>query len=417
MHESDIIVGLDIGTTKIAACAGRVHEGGIEVVAVRELPNSGVRKGMITDINDTAAAISATLEEIEHELDEPIAGVVAGVGGVEVSSSESKGVVAVARPDSEITDDDVTRALDAAQAITLPPNREVLHSIAKYFTTDHDPAVPNPVGSKSIRLEVTSHLITISSLALRNLESVVTQAGLPLTDIVFNPLATAKAVLSKRQKESGVMLLDIGAATTDFVIYEEGQLVQAGVIPIGSQHISNDIAIGVRTNLELAEVLKRECGTALPDQVKASEIIRMSEFDPEDKETIKRQQLGEIIEARLDELFKLVNNELKALDRNGRLPAGIVLVGNGARLDGLVEYVKENLKLPATLARPLLELPTNIVDTKDIPDYTTSVGLMLWGLENEHAIPEKRLGMPSLPQMNVDGVLNRAKDIFKQFLP
>ena len=417
MHESDIIVGLDIGTTKVAACAGRIHEGGIEVVAVHESPNSGVRKGMITDINDTVNAISATLEGLERELDAPVAGVVAGIGGVEIASTESKGVVAVARPDSEITEEDVARALDAAQSITLPPNREVLHSLAKYFTTDHDPAIPNPVGTKSIRLEVSSHLITVSSMALRNLEGAVTQSGLQLTDIVFNPLATAKAVLSKRQMESGVMLLDFGAATTDFVIYEEGQLVQAGVIPIGSQHITNDIAIGVRTNLELAEILKKECGTALPAEVKASEIIRMSEFDPDDRETIKRQYLGEIIEARLGELFKRVNDELKALDCNGRLPAGVVLVGNGARLDGLVDYVKEILKLPATLAHPRLELPTKVVDTKDIPDYTTSVGLLLWGLDQGHSTPEKRLSVPSLPQMNVDGVLSRAKDLFKQFLP
>lgn len=417
MPESDLIIGLDIGTTKIAACAGRLHEGGIEVVAASETPNTGVRKGMITDVDATVSAIATTLESLERSADAPIRGVVVGIGGVEVMTMESKGVIAVSRPDGEITDDDVARVIEAARTITLPPNREVIHCLPKYFTTDHDPAVPNPVGTQSIRLEVTTQLITASSLAIRNLERAIAQAGLALSELVFNPLAAERAVLSKRQTESGVVLIDLGAATTDLAIFEEGQFKHAAVLPIGSQHLTNDIAIGLRTSLEVAEQLKRECGTALASSVKASEVVHLSEFSPDDNETIKRQYLAEIIEARLNELFGMINDELKSLDRDGRLPAGAVLIGNGAKLDGLVDYVKETLKLPAALAKPRLELSTAIVDTEDIPDYTTGVGLLLWGLEHSEPAGGKSLTMPTLPTVDVNGVLNRAKDLFKQFLP
>ncbi len=418
MADADLIVGLDVGTTKIAACAGRVSEGGFDVVAVSSAPTSGVRKGMITDIEEAVSAIGTVLEQLEHQAVAPISSVVAGIGGVEVTTMESKGAIAVARPDGEITAADTVRAVEAARSVTLPPNREVLHVLPKSYATDHDERVHNPVGTTSIRLEVHTELILISSLALRNLERAITQTGLTLSDIVFSPLATATAALSKKQLEIGVALIDIGAATTDLAVFEEGQLIHAAVIPIGSQHFTNDIAIGVRTNLEVAEQLKREVGTALSNDVKASEVVRLADYDPNDRETIKRRELAEIIEARLDELFAKVNEELKGLDRDGRLPAGAVLTGNGARLTGLVDYTKGVLKLPATLGRTKVELPIPSVDTEGTPDYTTSAGLLLWGLEHSSTPPSATpIALPNLPTVNVGGVIDRAKDLLKQFLP
>ncbi len=416
MNELDIIVGLDVGTTKVAACAGRVHEGGIEVVATSQVANNGARKGMVTDIEETVSAITSVIQDIEHTSGGAVVGVVAGIGGVEVGTQESKGVVAVARPDGEITDDDMQRAIESARSTTLPANREVRHTLAKFYTTDHDAHVHNPVGMKSIRLEVTTELITVSNLALKNLERSVRESGLELYDIVFNPLASAKAVLSKRQMESGVIFVDFGAATTDLVIFEEGQLMHAAVVPIGSMHITNDIAIGLRTNLEIAEQVKRQQGAASPEGIKAGEIIRLSEYDADEDYNVKRQALAEMIEARLDELFGMVQNQLKELDRDGRLPAGVVLTGNGSQLDGLVPYVKERLKLPAAIGRSRLELPTIHVDSEGEPDYTTSAGLMLWALDQgSHAAP--RTSLPSLPTVNMGNVLDKAKDMFKQFLP
>ena len=418
MSDSDLIVGLDVGTTKIAACAGRISEGGLEVVAVSSAPTTGVRKGMITDIEDAVSAIGTVLEQLEHQAAAPISSVVAGTGGVEVTTLESNGVVAVARPDGEISSDDTNRVLEAARSVTLPANREVLHVLPKFYTTDHDPRVHNPVGTSSIRLEVTTELVLISSLALRNLERAVAQTNLQLTDIVFSPLATATAVLSKKQLEIGVLLMDIGAATTDLAVFEEGQLIHAAVIPIGSQHLTNDIAIGVRTTLEIAEQLKRTVGTALSNNVKASEVVRLSEFDAEDHDTVKRRELADIIQARLDELYGKVNAELRALDRDGRLPAGVVLTGNGARLADLVDYTKAALKLPATLGRTKVELPIPSVDTEGAPDYTTSAGLLLWGLEHSpNQAVSQPLTLPNFPTVSVGGVIDRAKDLLKQFLP
>lgn len=418
MSDSDLLVGLDVGSTKIAACAGRISEGGLEVVAVSSAPTSGVRKGMITDVDEAVSAIGAVLEQLEHQAAAPISQVVAGIGGVEVTTQQATAAIAVARPDGEITADDTARAIDAARSVSMAPNREVLHVLPRFYTTDHEARIHNPVGTTSIRLEVTTELILISALALHNLERAVTQTGLALTDIVFSPLATATAALSKKQLEIGVALVDIGSATTDLAVFEEGQLIHAAVLPIGSQHLTNDIAIGVRTNLEVAERLKREAGTALSNDVKATEVIRLAEFDAADRETIKRKELAEIIEARLDELFGVINDELKSLERDGRLPAGVVLTGNGARLAGLVEYTKGALKLPATVGRTKVELPVPSVDTEGAPDYTTSAGLLLWGLEHSPELARSQpLALPNLPAVSVGGVIDRAKDLLKQFLP
>lgn len=419
MQDTDLIVGLDIGTTKIAACAGRIHEGGIEIAAVSETPHSGARKGMITDVDETAGAIAATMETLQQTAGAPLSGaVVVGIGGTEVTTTESVAAVPVSQSSGDINDDDIANVLEAAQAATLPSNRTVIHCLPITFTTDHESNVRDPLGMQSIRLEVNAQLITASTLAVRNLERSVQQAGLQISDVVFNPLAAQKAVLSRRQTESGVVLMDIGSATTDVAIFEENHLVRAAVLPIGSQHITNDIAIGLRTSLEVAEQLKREHGSAMASLVKANEVVHLADYSEDDTESIKRQYLAEIIEARLHELFGLITDELKDLDRDQRLPAGVVLVGNGARLDGLVEYTKETLKLPATVAKPRLELSTVIVDTMDAPDYTTSVGLLLWGLEHgTQASSGGSLPRPALPSVDVSSVLSRAKDLFKQFLP
>ncbi len=417
MANDGLIVGLDIGSTKIAATAGRLHEGGIEIVAATETPNTGVRKGMVTDIEETVGAITTTLETLEQTAEAPVIGVVAGMSGVEVATQISNGVIAVGRPDGEVTEEDVARVVEAARSITLPPNREILHCLPRSFTTDHDTNVLNPVGAQSIRLEVTTQLITASTLAIRNLERAVSQANLPLEEIVFAPLAAEEAVLSKRQTESGVMLMDFGAATTDIAVFEEGHLMHAAVVPIGSQHITNDIAIGVRTSLEIAEQLKRECGTASARAVKANEVVHLADYSPDDTSSIKRQYLAEIIEARLNELFGRINDELKLIDRDGRLPAGVVILGNGAKLDGLIDYAKQVLKLPATIAKPKLELAVTLVDTEDAPDYTTSIGLLLWGLERGSTHSSVPMSLSKLPNVNVSGVVDRAKNLFKQFLP
>jgi cell division protein FtsA len=414
VNEPDLFVGLDVGTTKIAACAGRLHEGTIDVVATAESAHTGGRKGMVTDVADTASAIRAVVEALHEQTQSPVSSAVVGIGGVEVGVQESHGVAAVSRADGVITDDDLARVETAARTTTtLPANRAVLHVIPKYYTTDHEPVIQHPIGTESIRLEVTAELVSVSTLALTNLEQSVTQAGLRVDGVVFTALATANAVLSKRQLESGVILVDLGAATTDIAVFEEGRLVHAAVIPIGSQHLTNDLAIGLRTNLELAEQIKREVGSASAKGIKASDVVRLSDFDSDEHEIIKRSRVAEILEARLTELFELIDGQLKELDRNGRLPAGVVLVGNGASLDGLVEFVKATLRLPAGLGRSRLELPEHRVDSQEWRDYTTSAGLMLWGIEHRDR-PSPRFAPAALSLRNV---VDRARDIFKQFLP
>ena len=410
MPKQDIVVGLDIGTTKVSACVGGYSEGSIEIKAISRAINSGLRRGMVVDIEDTVSAISAVLEESERVSGLPITSCIVGIGGAHINSSDSKGVIAVSRADGEITEEDAARVIEAARAVAMPPNQEIIHIIPKTFMIDGQSNIKDPIGMVGVRLEVETHVIGGSIAAIKNLSKSVAQAGLEIDTLVFSPLATAKALLSKKQKEMGVILIDFGAATTSIAVFEEGDLIHCNVLPVGSMHITNDIAIGLRIDLDAAEKIKLKYATALSEKIKADETIDLSKFDPKESEKISKKYISEIIDARLDEIFSLIKNELKKIGRDGMLPAGVIFTGGGSKLDGLIEYTKENLRLPAQIGYPMLEL-SGVVDKLDDPVYTTSVGLMLWGLEESDGHNSR------FDLSQISGLSDKIKSFFKNFMP
>jgi len=413
MSQSDIVLGLDIGSSKVAATVGRYAEGGIEILGMTKVSNSGLRKGQVVDIAETVSSLSAVLEDIERMAQTPITHATVGMGGVHVETTQSKGVIAVSRPDGEITPQDVDRVIEAARAVAMPANREILHVLPRHFTVDAEAGVMDPVGMTGIRLEVDAHVVTCASPAVKNAVRAVSQSGLQVSDLVFAPLATAELILTRRQRESGVILIDIGAGTTGIAIYEEGDLAHAAILPVGSTHITNDIAIGLRTSIDLAEAIKIKYGTASKEEIREGDTVDLTAIDPHELQRPKHRYIAEIIEARLSELFLMINDELRKIGKDGTLPAGAVFTGGGARLTGLIDVAKGALHLPAKLGRPAMELAGQ-VDRLDDPSYATSVGLVLWTLAG-HSGQEMPTTTFSLD--GVEGVVGKARDFLKQLLP
>jgi cell division protein FtsA len=306
------------------------------------------------------------------------------IGGAHISSVNSRGVIAVSRADGEISEDDIARVIGAAQAISLPSNREILHVIPQHFIVDGQGGITDPKAMTGVRLEVDAHIIEGSAPFIRNISKCVYQAGATVQGLVFAPLAAGRAVLSKRQKELGVALLDLGGGTTNLAVFEENRLLHTATIPVGSMHITNDIAIGLRSSIDVAERIKVQFGSAIPDEVKKSQEINLKKVDEHEEDlTVSRREVAEIIEARLAEIFSLVNRQLRAVERSGLLPAGMVLTGGGAKLRGVVELCKKELRLPAQLGFPIA-LPS-VVDQEDDPAMAVVTGLLLAGAEAEHA--------------------------------
>jgi len=409
------IVGLDIGTTKVTVVAGQVQEGMIQIMGIGSAANSGLRKGAVVDIEETVSSISSAVEEAERSSGIPIETCYASISGNQLISLDSKGIIAVSRADGEIADSDVERVLEAAKSVALPPNNEIIHIIPKMYVVDGQAGIKDPTGMSGIRLEVQAHVIGISTPALKNLSKAITQAGLDIDGIVYSGAASAKGYLSKKQKEIGVILIDIGAANTSIVVYEEGTLIHSKVIPVGANHITNDIAIGLKIGLEAAEKIKLREVSAEIDEIKESEKVDLSKYDKNEKEKPNRRYVCEIAEARLNELFGMIRDELKLIERDEMLPAGAVLVGGGARLNGLCQYVKKTLGLPAQIGHLVFEI-SGIVDKIDDPEYACAVGLMLWGIDESQNIMSNK-GRPKISLGKAGGVLDRVKEVFKNLIP
>lgn len=410
MAKQNMIVGLDVGTTKVAVTVGQVEEGLVKIIGVGIAKAAGLRKGVVVDIEETVSAISAAVEEAERTSGLEINSAYVGISGNHISITQSKGVIAVSRADGEIVQTDVERVIEAARAVALPTNQEILHVIPKNFVIDGQEQIKDPIGMNGIRLETETLVIGGSTSAIKNLTKCVFQAGLEINGLVFSPLADSKALLSKKQRELGIGLVNLGAGTTTYAIYEEGDLLTAGVIPVGSMHITNDIAIGLRTNIDTAERIKIKYAIASPDLVRETETIDISKFDPTDTQKAPRRYVAEITQARLAEIFNLVREELRACGKDGMLPAGIIFAGGGSNLAGMIDEAKEQLRLPCSIGK-LFYPVEGIVDKINNPIYSTSVGLMLWGIEEENSSGQRvNIG-------NIGGALGKAKDFFKQFLP
>lgn len=378
----ELIVGLDLGSSHIRVVVGQAvpsDEGKpqLHIIGAVSVPSEGIHKGSISSMEDAVSSISKALERAERMTGVAVNSAWTSIAGHHIFVQESRGVVGVGRGDGEIREEDVERAIEAARTVATPSNYEILHVIPKSFTVDGQQGIKDPVGMNGIRLEVDAVIIQTLSSHIKNLTKSVYRTGLNIDDLVFTPLATAEAVLTNRQKELGVCVIDIGASTTTIVVFEEGDILHTAVLPVGGDHITNDVAIGLKTSLEVAQDIKMKIGNAIPDDVNRKDVYTLQDFGSTEEDPVKARFVAEVIEARVEELFEAVDDELRKIDRSGMLPVGVVLTGATMNLPGVAHVAKRVLRLPAAIGQPVGV--SSVIDEVKDPSYATAVGLAIWG--------------------------------------
>lgn len=416
MSDQDSIVGIDVGTTKISVVVGQIQEGMTQITGFSSVPNAGMRKGEVVDIEEVVSSLSAAIEEVEKTCGFTLQSCLTSICSNQIISVESKGVVAVSGSDGEIREADVERVIESAKTVALPPNFEIIHIVPKYFMVDGQNPIKEPVGLNGIRLEVATCVIGVSTPSIRNLSKSITTAGLDIEGIVFSPLATAKACLTKKQKELGVVMIDFGASNTSIAVFIEGNLIHAKVIPIGANYLTNDIAIGLKISVDAAEKVKIHEVDCVKENIKESEKIDLSKYEKGETEKPSRKYVSEIVEARLSEIFSLIKDELSAVELDGLLPAGAVISGGGAKLTNLQQFAKKSLSLPVQIGQNALEL-SGMVDKIDDPGYACAIGLMLWGIDETNYLVSNKDSKINLDFGKFGGALDKVKGIFKNLLP
>lgn len=417
--KDNIIAGLDIGSTSIRLVIGQRIPGidgeELQIIGAVSVPTAGVSRGIVNSIEETTSSISACLEKAERLVGVPINRVWVGINDPHIKCERSKGVVAVGRSDGEIGENDVNRAIEAARALAVPVNYEILHVIPIKFSVDNQGDVKDPIGMNGIRLEVETLIVQGLSTQIKNLTKAIYRTGLEIEDLVLGPLAAAEAVVSSKQKELGVALVNLGSSTTSLAVYEERNLIHTAILPIGAEHITADIAIGLRCPINLAERIKCEYGSAMPDNmdknnddIDVSELVKEEEVN-DDISIISRKYVSEIINARVEEIFDKVDNEFKKIDRSGMLPAGVIFVGGGASLDALIESAKKRLRLPAAVGQA--KNINVVIDKVKNPEFLTALGLVIWG---SHTEGESDGGKFS---KSLGGLLAKTKGLFSKIMP
>jgi cell division protein FtsA len=375
-------IGLDIGSQNIrAVIVQSQRDGSSNLVALLKAPSAGVRRGVIDNASSTTQALSTIIAQAKAAARGSTKNITSAIGSADIKVQYSKGVVAVSRADDEIYQDDVNRVLQSARALSLPANRIVIDTIIKEFLVDGITGIHDPLGMVGKRLEVNMLVIDAFSPSLKNLRRCVETLGATTEKVVVAPIAAANTVLSSEQKELGVMVIDIGFGTTKIAIYEENRLVHVAVIPVGGANITNDLAIGLRIPIEVAETIKLSYGSALAKEVSGRDALELSKIDPRAKGTVTKKFIAEIIEDRLAEIFELVNNEVKRIGKASQLPAGVVLVGGGAKMPNIAELARNELKLSAQIGVPDLSRITSSSNDLSLqaedPEYATAIGLIL----------------------------------------
>ncbi|MGH2537598.1 MAG: cell division protein FtsA [Candidatus Promineifilaceae bacterium] len=376
-----VIFGIDIGTTKVCALVGEVRDGTLQIIGLGQETARGMRKGMIVDVAEATLAISKALEAAEQTSGYNLAQALVSMAGEHISSTNSKGAVAIGRNGDGVDHEDVERALDAAQAISLPHNREIVHVVPRAYTLDDQEEVRSPIGLHGYRLEVEAHVVTASSPALMNLSRTMDNVGIQVEEFVLNALASGEAVLDATEKEMGVVVADIGGGTTDIALYTNGEVWHTRVLPVGGFHITNDIAIGLRVPYAAAEQVKIKYGDCRPDQLDPSMVFTVEPFGG-DKIQVGRQDLAQVIEARVEEIFQLILQEIRRSGYDGLLPAGIVLAGGASQLRGITAVAQKVLGVSARVARPKNLL--GLVESLQSPAFATSVGLLQWAVSGQN---------------------------------
>lgn len=377
---TELISGLDIGSNNIRVVVGQMTRDEhnreiVQVLGAVETPSAGINKGIITSIEDAVSSISTALDQAERLVGQPVSNSWVSMAGSSILFQVGKGVVAVSNPEGEIAEADVDRVIDSAKMISTPLNYEILHILPKNFAVDGQAGIKDPVGMSGMRLEVDTQIVQCLSTQSKNLKKCVYRTSLEIDGLVLSTLAASEAVLTSKQKNLGVALLDIGGATTNLLVFEEGEVVHSVTIPIGSNHITSDIAIVLRTSIDTAENIKVHHGYAFAKGV-GEEEIDLSEIS-EDQGFISKKYVAEIIQARMQEIFKRVDKELRKIKRSGLLPAGVVLIGGGAKMPAILDVAKDTLRLPAILGYPQNILTT--IDKVNDVSFATALGLVVWG--------------------------------------
>ena len=375
----NIVVGLDIGTTKICAVVGEVGAGDINIIGIGTHPSIGLRKGVVVNIESTVDSIKKAVEEAELMAGCEISSVYAGIAGGHITGFNSRGIVAI--KGSEITDNDVARVTDAARAVAIPMDREVIHVLPQEYIVDDQTGIQNPVGMAGVRLEAKIHIVTGAVTSAHNIVKCCNRSGLDVCDIVLESLASGEAVLSDEEKELGVALLDLGGGTTDLAVFAGKNIKHTFVLALGGNNLTNDIAIGLRAPHVEAEKIKTRFGTCLSHSVSTDDMIEVPGMGGREARKLPRQILGEILEPRMEEIFTLVKREIYRAGMEASIPSGLVLTGGTSLLEGTTEIAESVFNLQTRLGKP--RGITGLVDVVNNPMYATGVGLVLYGARNQ----------------------------------
>jgi cell division protein FtsA len=406
-RKEDMIVGLDIGTTKICVIVAERTENGVDVVGIGTHPSRGLRKGVVVDIDATVASIKHAVEEAELMADCEISSVYAGIAGSHIRAFNSQGVVAV--KNREVSPSDVKRVIDAAKAVSIPMDREVIHVIPQEFVIDEQDGIREPLGMSGVRLEAKIHIVTAAVTSAQNIVKCANKAGLNVIDIVLEPLASAEASLAEDERDLGVCLIDIGGGTTDVAVFSEGSIQHTNVLGLGGAHISNDIAVGLRTPFDEAERIKKRFGVASARYLQSDDVISVPSVGGRRPREVSRKILCEIIEPRVDEILTLARQALVKEGLESRIPSGVVLTGGCSALDGLLDLAEEIFETPVRLGTPC-----HVGGLQDVvrgPMYATGVGLVLFGAAQDRDNARFRIRDESI----FGRVKQRMRDWFYQF--
>lgn len=378
--QGEIIVGLDIGTTKICAVVGELSGHELGIIGVGSHPSVGLRKGVVVNIESTVKSIKKAIEDAELMAGCEISSVYAGIAGGHITGFNSRGIIAI--KGGEVTKSDVRRVIEAARAVAIPQDREVIHVLPQEFIVDDQSGILDPVGMAAVRLEAKVHIVTGAVTSAHNIVKCANQAGLDVCDIVLESLASGEAVLDEEEKQLGAALLDLGGGTSDLAIFSNNNIKHTFVLPLGGNNLTNDIAIGLRAPLTEAENLKRKYGTCMNFGIKSDEMIEVPGMGGRKPRKLSRQILAEILEPRMEEIFTLVQHEIYRAGMENDMASGIVVTGGTSLLDGITELCESLFNIPTRLGKP--RGIGGLIDVVNNPMYSTGVGLVLYGAKNEN---------------------------------
>ena len=404
-RKEDLIVGLDIGTTKIGVIVAERTESGLDVVGLGTHPSRGLRKGVVVDIDATVASIKSAVEEAELMADCEITSVYAGIAGGHIRSFNSHGIVPV--KDREVRESDVKRVIDAAKAVAIPMDREVIHIIPQEFIIDDQEGIREPLGMSGVRLEAKIHIVTAAVTSAQNIVKCANKAGLNVIDIILEPLASAEAVLAEDERDLGVCLIDIGGGTTDIAVFADGSIKHTSVLGLGGYHISNDIAVGLRTPFEEAERIKKKFGVAAARFLRTDDVITVPSVGGRRPREVSRKILCEIIEPRVDEILSLARQEIAKSGLADKIPSGVVLTGGCSALEGLGDLAEEVFESPVRRGTPIHV--GGLQDVVRSPMYATGVGLVLFGHSQSRVRTQSRF------RIRDEGIFGRVKQRMREW--